>query len=137
MWRITAIFYSPLIAKRRLAEADVVAVSPTAGSTCFADAQTPLAMRDLLAEPCSADAILIGGGYIVHDQPAFFLEEYRKAGVSEWAYPSLWLGATLIGSLRDIPVLWNAPGSPLSLRHETPQETDRTGASCGQLCLGA
>src|SRR5262249_6563241 len=102
----------PLIAQHNLPGIDVIPVSPTSGRTVFRDALPPTAIAEALSMSLRGDAVLIGGGYIIHDQPAGFLEEYRAADAIGWAYPSLWLGATLVAAMQDIPVLWNAPGAP-------------------------
>ena len=40
------------------------------------------------------------------------LDEYRIGDLASWAGPGLWLGAGLAAALRDIPLIWNAPGVP-------------------------
>ncbi len=102
----------PLIAAHRLAPhgIEIIPVSPTAQRPPWQDAAAPLGVRDMLAGAASADAVLIGGGYIVHTQSLGFLEEYQADGVGETAGAQLWLGATLAACLHDVPVAWNAPG---------------------------
>jgi hypothetical protein len=105
----------PLVAQARLASAGIAVrpVSPTAGRVGYADALPPVAAAAMLdADDIKACGVLIGGGYIVIGQAASTLAEYAAAGVAGHAYPSLWLGATLAGALRDVPVVWNAPGVP-------------------------
>jgi polysaccharide pyruvyl transferase WcaK-like protein len=105
----------PLIARHRLGsmEVEIVPVSPTTGTTVFADAMQPVGIESLIAGEQAVDAILIGGGYIIHLLPLDVLQEYRDAGVGESGVPALWIGATIAGALRDIPIAWNAPGVPL------------------------
>jgi hypothetical protein len=102
----------PLIAQRRLAGAgiEVTPVSPTDNRVPYVDAMRPIAAPCMMS--VDADGVLIGGGYIVIGQSAEALAGYRAAGVAHHAYPSLWLGATLAGAVKDVPVIWNAPGSP-------------------------
>jgi hypothetical protein len=102
----------PLIAERRLKSLgiDTVPVSPAGTPTAFADAMPVLSVAAMLTDPGPIDGVLIGGGYIVHQRRFDFLREYQDAEVVDWAYPGLWLGATLIGALHDVPVVWNAPG---------------------------
>ena len=105
----------PLIADYRLGKQGlkIVPVSPTTGTTVFADAMQPVGIESLIAGEEAVDAILIGGGYIIHHLPLDVLQEYRDAGVGDWGVPALWLGATMAGALQDIPIAWNAPGVPL------------------------
>lgn len=106
----------PLIARRRLAPHGmrVRAVSPTAVPTGWRDAMPPEAVKTLLTTPDTPAAVLIGGGNIVHGR-SVTLPDYLSAGVREWAYPSLWLGATLIAAVKNAPLAWNAPGVPWPL----------------------
>ncbi len=105
----------PLVAARRLAPhgLTVVPVSPTASRTRWADATPCVALADLLSERIRPRGILIGGGNIVHAGAAN-LVDYEADGPG-WAYASLWLGATVAATLRNVPVIWNAPGVPRPL----------------------
>jgi len=113
----------PLVARNRLAPLgiDVVPVAPTARSTGLADALDPVDIQAMLSDPQPADGIVIGGGYIIHNHQVDLLEEYRIGDLADWAGPGLWFGATMAGALRDIPVVWNAPGVPHPLPR--PQRT--------------
>lgn len=106
----------PLIASARLSAAgiDVIPVSPTATRPAFADAMAPVA-ADRMLEDRTLDphGVLVGGGYIVMTQRATGLPRYETAGVADEAYPALWIGAALAAAVRDIPLVWNAPGAPL------------------------
>lgn len=101
----------PLVAAHRLAPhgIEVVPVAPTTARPTLADAMPAIEIGEMLCGDMAADAVLIGGGYIVHHQRMDFLKEYRGE-FAHWAASGLWLGATLAGALRDIPVVWNAPG---------------------------
>jgi polysaccharide pyruvyl transferase WcaK-like protein len=105
----------PLIADYRLGAKGlkIVPVSPTTGTTVFADAVQPVGIGSLISGVEAVDAILIGGGYIIHQLLLDVLREYRESGVGDWGVPALWLGATMAGALQDIPIAWNAPGVPL------------------------
>jgi len=96
----------PLIAARRLAPLgwEVVPVTPTGRASGFADALPPRT----LDEVAGCDALLIGGGEIIHAWPARFVAEY--ADVAEGAYAALWDGATRDAVAAGSPVAWNAPG---------------------------
>ncbi|WP_226580497.1 polysaccharide pyruvyl transferase family protein [Acuticoccus sediminis] len=103
----------PIVAAHRLRPLgwEVVPVAPTMQQTGLEDALQPHALGRLPGG-IAGDAVLIGGGEIVHAWPAAFLEEYRVGDLPAWAYPSLWLGASLVGALNDLPIVWNAPGVP-------------------------
>lgn len=103
----------PVVAAHRLAPLgwEVVPVSPTMQRTVFEDAM-PAEPLGKLPFGLAGDAVLIGGGELVHAWPATFLDEYRIGDLPGWAYPSLWLGASLAGALCDVPIVWNAPGVP-------------------------
>lgn len=99
----------PLLAAQRLGDlpADIVPVSPTGTATRFADAPPPVSV-DRFAREAVPAGVLIGGGNIVH---------LRDVGLAAYAdvpghvaYPSLWMGATLLGAVHRCPVVWNAPG---------------------------
>jgi hypothetical protein len=103
----------PLVARWRLRPhgLDVVPYSPVGGSTGWADTVAGPSIETLLNEEAPHSAVLIGGGNIVHTGPAR-LSEYPTE-CQPWAYASLWLGATAAAAIRNIPVLWNAPGVPM------------------------
>jgi len=104
----------PLIAAHRLARHgfDVVPVAPSSTPSRLGDAMDPVDIASMLSDRTAVDAILVGGGYMINVHPTDFLEEYAGDGISGWAMAGLWLGATLAAALRDVPVLWNAPGVP-------------------------
>ncbi len=104
----------PLVAADRLARhgIEVAAASPTGRATMFADAMPTIPIADIVQPDVTADAVVIGGGYIIHAHRMDVLRTYRDGDCGAWAGPSTWLGATLAAALRDIPVAWNAPGAP-------------------------
>ena len=108
----------PLIAAERLAAAGiaVVAVAPRGGPPPVPGALPALGLAGMFDERRHVDAVLIGGGYMVHTFPLTFIEDYDAGAVADWGGAGLWLGATLAAALRDVPVLWNAPGVPFPLR---------------------
>ena len=105
----------PLIAQWRLGEAvEIVPASPAGTPAGYPDACDPISIETLLCGEDGLDAVLIGGGEIVHNFRLFAaVEGYRNENITAWAHPSLWLGATLAAALRDLPVAWNAPGVPV------------------------
>jgi hypothetical protein len=116
----------PHVAAWRLAryEIEIVPVSPTDRKTRFADALPVKAV----AEPTSADisGLIIGGGNIVHNRPATDVYDEDALETANWAYASLWVGATMLGAVADVPIVWNAPGVPAAPR--TPGEKDMMAA---------
>jgi polysaccharide pyruvyl transferase WcaK-like protein len=106
----------PLIAEFRLEPLgiDVIPVSPTDFTTSWQDAHTPLAFRATASSAEKIDGVLVGGGNIIHANPTT-LADYEAASVSTRAYAELWLGATMVAAMRNVPVIWNAPGVPEAL----------------------
>jgi polysaccharide pyruvyl transferase WcaK-like protein len=104
----------PLIAARRLAHLDitVVPVSPTPNSVGFGDAMTPIDVEAALRSSRSAQAVLLGGGNIIHNRQARISDYSTAEGLANTAYTSLWLGSALCAAIGDIPLAWNAPGVP-------------------------
>lgn len=105
----------PMVAQARLADEGyaVRPVSPTNRRTAYADAPQPVDVAAMLdPDGPKVEGILVGGGYILTAMPALGLPTYEAADVVRYAYPSLWIGASVAGALRDVPVLWNAPGAP-------------------------
>lgn len=94
----------------------VQAVSPTGAATGLRDALPTRPIWDALDPSTRLDGVLIGGGYIVHTHRMDPLKEYREGGIGAAVGPAVWLGATLVAALRDVPVAWNAPGAPHPLR---------------------
>lgn len=102
----------PLLAARRLGEwgIDVAAFSPVGGATGWADTAPCRSMTDLAAGLDRLGGLVIGGGNIVHLGAAHLIDYPRE--MEDWAYPSLWLGATALAAIAHRPVVWNAPGVP-------------------------
>jgi len=106
----------PLIAGARLSPHGIVvkACSPSGLETGWADCMAPLSPAAMSEPRFPLKGILVGGGNIVHAKNAR-LTEYRLGDLSDWAYSSLWLGASIAGAIHNIPVAWNAPGVPAPL----------------------
>jgi polysaccharide pyruvyl transferase WcaK-like protein len=104
----------PLIARHRLSHlgVEIVPVSPTGADVGIPDAMGSISLQELFADNAPADGVLVGGGYIVHSHKMHFLDEYKADGLANFAGPGLWLGATLAAAVRNVPVIWNAPGVP-------------------------
>lgn len=101
----------PLIAARRLAPLgyEVVPASPTGAALAWPDALRSVSIERLLSGEEASDGLLLGGGHIIlADVPALLFGSHPGYGAG--AIPSLWLGASLVAALRDVPVAWNAPG---------------------------
>mgnify|MGYP000356764213 CR=1 FL=1 len=106
----------PIIARDRLSERglSITAVAPLGGGGGWTDTVSSISFEDAPSVARSASAILIGGGNIVHFGPAN-LADYRAGSLFDRAYPTLWLGASLLGAVHNKQVLWNAPGVPRAL----------------------
>jgi polysaccharide pyruvyl transferase WcaK-like protein len=105
----------PLLARRRLNEHgfDVIPVAPTNRRTGWADTLDPLDVAQIMQPDSLPVGLLIGGGNIIHARRVT-LPDYQKDTLAEWAYASLWIGASAVAAVHDVPVVWNAPGVPYS-----------------------
>ena len=103
----------PLIAQHKLASSGfrVLTVSPSRSSPVWKDTIAPIAVESLLDLKRQLSGIMIGGGNIIHARPVS-LAEYDSEKIRDTGYASLWIGASIIGALRQVPVVWNAPGIP-------------------------
>lgn len=109
----------PLVLERRLAGfgAEIVHVSPVGGPPVWGDCVPSIPVDE--AESLDLDAVIVGGGHIIHAQPSD-VPTYRDAeGGGLFAYADLWLGATLLAGRHGIPIVWNAPGVPAVPPSET------------------
>lgn len=113
----------------------VQAVSPTGAATGLRDALPTRSIWDALDPSTPCDGLLIGGGYIVHTHRMDPLKEYREGGIGAAVGPAVWLGATLVAALRDVPVAWNAPGTPHPLRPGLRPLADAAFAAADYLSL--
>ena len=104
----------PLIAAYRLNNCgfDVIPVAPTAKQTAFLDAIPHIDVKTMLTGNDLVDGILIGGGWIIHNQPVENLAVYNSENVGKWASVGFWLSGVLAGAIRNVPIIWNAPGVP-------------------------
>lgn len=105
----------PLILEKRLADlqAEFVHVSPAGGGPVWADCVPTVAARTVLRDGAQADAVIVGGGHIVHGM--FTRLKYYQAADhlgALVAYPSLWLGASYLAARSNAALVWNAPGIP-------------------------
>jgi GT2 family glycosyltransferase/polysaccharide pyruvyl transferase WcaK-like protein/glycosyltransferase involved in cell wall biosynthesis len=101
----------PLVARSRLADlgAEIVPVSPVGATGVWDDCLPSAGPDDELGD---IDAVLLGGGNIIHSG-APGVEIYRRDGLTALlAYVGLWSGAAALAEARGIPLLWNAPGVP-------------------------
>jgi hypothetical protein len=103
----------PIVAAHRLAPLGwrLQPVSPTVQSTGFADALPVAPLADIPGR-LDFEAVLVGGGEIIHGWRADFLREYRIGDLPGWAYTGLWFGAGVAAALADVTLVWNAPGVP-------------------------
>ena len=107
----------PIIAQHELSKRniDLHVISPTGKPVDYLDALSSTKIWSALDAEFNFDGIIIGGGYIVHTHRMDFLREYQT-NIGASVAPSTWLGSTLIGALRDVPIVWNAPGVPHPIR---------------------
>ncbi|HEX8207672.1 MAG TPA: polysaccharide pyruvyl transferase family protein [Solirubrobacteraceae bacterium] len=102
----------PLVVARRLEglATEIVHVSPVGGPPVWDDCVATVAPSGL--DPETLDAVLVGGGNIVHAGPAG-VPDYREDGLT-WllAYAGLWTEPARLAARHGIPVAWNAPGVP-------------------------
>ena len=101
----------PEIAQTRLkGVADVVCYSPVGGPAIWPD--TPATTDVDLLPDHDVDAVILGGGNLVHARP-WNHATYDTGGLRGYvAYPRLWYGASVAAAARRIPLCWNAPGAP-------------------------
>jgi polysaccharide pyruvyl transferase WcaK-like protein len=106
----------PLVAAHRLNRhgIEILPLSPTGLPTGWSGTMASTNFAAILDYRQSIDGILIGGGNIVHVGPAN-LQDYKLGNLFGWAYAGLWLGATIAAAIRNVPVIWNAPGVPTAL----------------------
>ncbi|MGJ3230740.1 MAG: polysaccharide pyruvyl transferase family protein [Oceanicaulis sp.] len=105
----------PEIARARLPDWEtVIAVAPT-GCAPGLGCAPPMPAQALFNPATPMDAVMIGGGYIVHDFEMDGLVKLRGSPSDRPAGARLsqcWEGATRAAALRRVPVVWNAPGVP-------------------------
>ncbi|MGR9073474.1 MAG: polysaccharide pyruvyl transferase family protein [Gammaproteobacteria bacterium] len=103
----------PLVAEHRLKRHGFI-ISPYAPSTLLPElsALPPEPISKLMLGSETLDGVMIGGGYIIHNQPISKLLNYQEANEADQVSNATWLGATLSACLADIPIVWNAPGVP-------------------------
>jgi polysaccharide pyruvyl transferase WcaK-like protein len=88
---------------------DIVHISPVGDRSVYRDVRPSKPLSAVIAEDLQFDAVLIGGGNILHSK-ASNLDYYEP--VRETAYPRLWLGAAQLASRQGIPLAINASGVP-------------------------
>jgi hypothetical protein len=85
--------------------------------TCYSPLQAPAVWKDtpptfdvdLLPEH-DVDAVLLGGGNLVHAKP-WNHDWYDTGGTRGYtAYPRLWFGGSVAAARRAVPLCWNAVG---------------------------
>ncbi len=127
----------PLIARERLARMgiDIVPVSPTGVDTGLSDALPSVPLQAMFAGDAEVSGIIVGGGYIIHTHRMHFLDEYQSEELAEFAGPGLWLGAALAACVRDVPLVWNAPGVPHPFAHSQRPLIDASLRAVDHLCV--
>jgi GT2 family glycosyltransferase len=122
----------PLVARARLADlgAEIVPVSPLGSPAVWGDCLPSVGMDGTIGH---VDAVLLGGGNIVHGRAAG-VPTYRRDGLTALlAYVGLWSGAARLAEERGVPLLWNAPGVPARLDGRLAGELKRATAGAAYL----
>lgn len=102
----------PLILEKRLGHvvSQFIHVSPRGGPAVWGDCVSSMSNQEFMQQQPDVDALVVGGGNIIHCAPTS-LEAYQGVAFSgEFAYPSLWLNPTWISARRKIPLWWNGSG---------------------------
>lgn len=105
----------PLIAERELAGLELVHVSPTGQSTPWQDARPTIGLTEAL-ERSDWDGVLVGGGDIIGDGSWWAPLWERRLDPPCTSVLGLWAGASLLALRHNVPLAWNAPGVPASLK---------------------
>lgn len=112
----------PLLARHRLEPHgyDVRTVTPAGGACGWAECGPCTPAAALLSGDLPLHGLLIGGGNIVYGGiSARALLRSAPSGAAadaaDWGAPAIWLAPMLAAALHDVPVVWNAPGTPYPL----------------------
>lgn len=112
----------PAVLEHRLREGmvgslEILHCSPLGGQPVWQGAPPTLSLAEL--EPCGPfDAVILGGGHLVHALPTR-LPAYQTDDLLRCtAYPALWLAAARIAKRDGARLIWNAPGVPRSLSRQ-------------------
>lgn len=104
----------PLVLERRLGHLceEIVHVSPLGGPAVWRGCRPTIQAADVLRRRPEVDAVLLGGGHLLHSSRSG-VEAYETGdGFPLVAYPSLWLGSAQWAATHGLPLAWNAPGAP-------------------------
>jgi hypothetical protein len=102
----------PLVAESRLARYgyQAIPVATSARRLPIEDAVAPIDLAQMMLGEEPIAGILVGGGHLIHASSLnLFMDDSPSDGTGALG---LWLGATLAGALRDVPIAWNAVGVP-------------------------
>lgn len=105
----------PYILEYRLPHINFTHVSPTNKKTLFKDSKPVISTKQ--ANKQTFDAVIIGGGNIIHTDPTI-LETYKNKGIGIFAYPSLWIGAAKLAGKLKVPLVFNSPS--ISKEYQSP-----------------
>jgi polysaccharide pyruvyl transferase WcaK-like protein len=102
----------PRVIEKHLAPlgADVIHVSPVGGEPVWQDCVPTLSFEEAMSS--TFDAIVVGGGHLIHARPASVAAYQVDAETARLAYAGLWLGAGELAGRLEVPLVWNAPGVP-------------------------
>ncbi|MDZ4779406.1 MAG: glycosyltransferase [Planctomycetia bacterium] len=95
-------------------EIEFVHFSPLGGEPVWMDARRTIPVRERF-EHGRFDAVVLGGGHLVHALPTQLSAYQSRPWLAETAYAELWLGAAQLAARDAAPLIWNAPGVPRPL----------------------
>ena len=125
----------PLIFENRLGYADleVIHVSPVGGEGVFPDCRASTSLEEALRS--SFDAVVVGGGNIVHARTTALGRYSADPSLVALGYAGLWLGASELAARLEVPLVWNAPGVPAAFGRETAPLVAWAAGACDHLAV--
>ncbi len=95
-------------------EIEFVHFSPLGDEPVWEDARRTVPVRERF-EHGRFDAVVLGGGHLVHALPTQLPAYQSRPWLAETAYAELWLGAAQLAERDAASLIWNAPGVPRPL----------------------
>lgn len=104
----------PEIIKSKLSDLNtpLLFVSPIGGSPVVSDSVETVSFAEILKAHKEISGVIVGGGNIIDCSPALNPIYSESPEDSLLAYPSLWIGASLLAEAAETALCWNAPGVP-------------------------
>ncbi|MCB0346059.1 MAG: glycosyltransferase [Bdellovibrionales bacterium] len=95
-----------------LKDEQFVFVSPVGGPSIVSDSVPTITFDEALQMRKDISGVIVGGGNIIDCAPALNPVYSESIESSLLAYPSLWIGASMLAQVSGAPLCWNAPGVP-------------------------